>query len=66
MKIIVKSKINRIHIKDALHVPKLHANLLSVSKFILYELKIQFNLNQYIVKSCSGEVIVITLREGSL
>lgn len=28
---IVRGKINRIHIKDAVHVPKLQANLLRVS-----------------------------------
>ena len=51
-KTIVKDKIHFIRIKDVLHMPKLHANLLSLNKFGLHELKVQFNLNKCIIKFC--------------
>ena len=43
MKAIMKDKINWICIKDVLYVLKLYVNLLSVSKFVLNGLKVQFN-----------------------
>ena len=61
---IVKGKINQIRIKNVLHVSKLHANLLSVSKLVSNGLKVQFNLNECIVKSCDGEAIAIAPREA--
>ena len=63
---ILEGKINQIHIKDMLHVSKLHANLLSVSKLVSNDLKIQFNLNECIVKSCNGEAIAIAPRKRNL
>ena len=30
----LKGKINQICIKDMLHMPKIHANLFSISKFV--------------------------------
>lgn len=41
------------------HVPKFYANLLSVSNLVSDGIKIQFNLSKCIVKSSSGEAIVI-------
>jgi hypothetical protein len=63
---MVKRRTNRIRIKDVLHVPKLHANLLSVSKILSSGCKVQFNMNECIVRAFDGEVIMIVLREGNL
>lgn len=63
---IIKGNINKIHIKDAFNVSKLHANLLSVSKIISNGLKIQINLNKCIKKYCDGEAIMITPRKDIL
>ena len=60
---ILEGIMNQIRIKDMHYVPKLHPNLLSVSKIVLNGLKAHFNLNEYIVKSCNGEAIVIAPRE---
>ena len=49
-----------------LYVSKLHVNLVSVNKLVLNGLKVQFNLNEYIVKFCNSEVIAIALHERSL
>ena len=49
MEAILKGQINKICINDVLKVSKLHDNL-----------KVQFNLNECIVKSCNGEAIAIT------
>ena len=43
--------------------PKLYANLFSVSKFMSNDLKIQFNINECIIKSCNGEAIAIVPRK---
>jgi hypothetical protein len=63
---ILEGKINQIHIKDVFHVSKLYANLFSVSNFLLNGLKVQFNLNEYIVKSSNDEATVIASREQNL
>ena len=57
---IVEGKINHIYIKDVLHVPKLHAKLLFVSKLMLNNLNVQFNLDEYIIKfyNCANRTIV--------
>ena len=49
-----------------LHVSKLHAKLFFVSKFISNDLRIQFNLNKCIIKSCDGEAITIVPHEQNL
>lgn len=51
--------INQIRIEGVLHVPKLCANLLYVSKLVSNGLKDQFNLNECIVKSYNGDSIMI-------
>lgn len=63
---IVEDNINQIHIKNVLHVSKLHTSLFLVSKFVPNGLIIQFNLNKCIVKSCDGEAIAIAPREQNL
>lgn len=52
--------------KFYVYVPKLQENLLSVSKFLSNEWKVQFNLNERIVKSGDGEVNAIGLHKGNL
>jgi hypothetical protein len=66
VEVMVKGRTKRIKIKDVLHVPKLHANLLSVSKISSSGCKVQFNMNECIVRAFDGEVIAIALREGNL
>ncbi len=66
VEVVTRGKMNRIRIENALHVPKLHANLLSVSKLVSSGLKVQFNLNECIVKASDGEAIAIAPREGNL
>ncbi len=66
VEVMVKGRIRRIRIKDVLDVPKLHANFLSVSKILSSGCKVQFNMNECIVRAFDGEVIAITLREGNL
>jgi hypothetical protein len=66
VEVMVKGRTKRIRIKDVLHVPKLHANLLSVSKILSSGCKVQFNMNECIVRAFDGEVIVIALRDGNL
>ena len=63
---ILEDKINQICIKDVLHVFKLYANLLSVNKLALNGLEVQFNLNEWFVKSCHGEAITIAPYERNL
>ena len=57
--VMVKKKKKKNHFKDVLHVRKLQANLLSVSKLLSNGLKVQFNLNNYIMRSLDGDVIVM-------
>ena len=49
-----------------LYTPKLHANLLSVSKLVSNGLKLQLNLNACIVKSCDVKAITIVPCERNL
>jgi hypothetical protein len=66
VQVMVKGRTKKIRIKDVFHVPKLHVNLLSVSKILSSGCKVQFNMNECIVKAFDGEVIAIALREGNL
>lgn len=65
MEVIMKSKANRIRIKDVLHVPKLQANFFSINKFLSSRLKVQFNLNECIFEISDGKTIVITPHKGN-
>lgn len=58
MKTIVRGKINQICVKDTLCVPKLRANLLSISKVVSNDLIVQFNLNKCFAKTCNGKDIL--------
>jgi transposase InsO family protein len=62
----VKGQLRTIHIQDVLHVPKLHANLLSVSKLVSQDLKVQFNNKGCILGAPNGGTIVTASREGNL
>jgi hypothetical protein len=64
--VMVRGKINKIRINDCLHVPKLHANLLSVSKFVSNGLKVQFNINECIICVSDGHSVAIAPRERNL
>jgi hypothetical protein len=44
VEVMVKGRTKRIRIKDVLHVPKLHANLLSMSKILSSGCRVQFNM----------------------
>ncbi len=57
VEVMVKVQTKKIRIKDVFHVPKLHANLLSVSKISSSGCKVQFNMNECIVRAFDGEVI---------
>lgn len=56
----------RDNIKDVLYVLKLHVKLLLVSKLVSNNWKVQFNLNECIVKSLYSESIVIAPRQDNL
>ncbi len=66
VEVMVKGRTKKIRIKDVLRVPKLHANLLSVNKILSSGCKVQFSMNECIVRAFDGEVIAIALREGNL
>lgn len=63
VEVLVRSKIKRIHIKDAYHVSKLQSNLLLVIELLLSGLKVQFNLKKCIVRSSDDKIVAIVLRE---
>ena len=62
----MRGKATTIRITDVLHVPKLQANLLSVSKLLSKDLKVRFDVNECIVRGANGEVVAIARREGNL
>lgn len=62
----VKGLTKKIQIQEALHVPKLHANLLSVSKLALEGLKVHFNNVGCVVRAPSGVLIASAPRDGNL
>lgn len=54
-----RGKANIIHLMNVVHMPKLQANLLSVSKFLSNRLKIRFHVNKCIVRGVNGNIVVI-------
>ena len=66
VEVMVKGVLRKIRIQDALHVPKLHANLLSVSKLVAQGLRVQFNNQGCILVARSGEMIVTAPKVGNL
>ena len=53
----VKGQMRRITIHDVFYVPKLHANLLSMSKLASKGLKVHFNVMGCVVRAQSGEIL---------
>ena len=66
VEIDVKSKLQRIRFKDVLHMPKLHANLLSVSKLVSGGLKVHFSMMGCVVRAAHIKMLATTSREGNL
>ena len=62
----VKGQMKRITIHDVLHVPKLHANLLSVSKLASKGLKVHFNVMGCVVRAQSGDMLAMDSMEANL
>ena len=66
VEVMVRGNINKIRINECLHVPKLHANLLSVNKLVSSGLKVQFNINECIIRASDDDTVAIAPREGNL
>ena len=62
----VKGKVKKIRIYDVLHVPKLHANLLSVSKLVSRGLKVHFNKSGCVVWTQEGDMLAMAPMEANL
>ena len=62
----MKGQVRRIRVYDVLHVPKLHTNLLSVSKLVSRGLKVHFDNMRCVVKAQDGKVLVMTSMEANL
>ena len=62
----VDNKMKRIRIHDVLHVPKLHTNLLSVSKLVAKGFNVHFNTMGCKVRTQRGEVVAIATIEANL
>ena len=61
-----KEQIKRIAVHNVLHVPKLHANLLLVSKLASKGLKVHFNMVDCVVRAQSGEMLAMASMEANL
>ena len=62
----VDNKVKRIRIHDVLYVPKLHTNLLSVSKLVARGLNVHFNTMGCKVRTQRGEVVAMATMEANL
>ena len=62
----VKDRVRSITIHDVLHVPKMHSNLLSVSKLISRGLKVHFNSLGCMVRASNSEMLAVALLEFNL
>ena len=61
----MKGKMNKICITNVLHMLKLQANSLLVSKLLLNEMKMWFHVNECIVGGANGDMIAIAQSEGN-
>lgn len=66
VEVLVGGRSKRIRIKNSLHVPKLQANLLSVSKLVSSGMKVQFNMDGCTLRAPNGEVLAVAPLEGNL
>jgi hypothetical protein len=64
--VLVKRCSKNIRIKDVLHVPKLQANVHSVSKFVSGGMKAQFNIDGCTLKAPNGDVLAVASREDNM
>ena len=55
-----------IRMYDVFHMPKMHSNLLSVSKLSSKGLKVHFNLLGCVVRASNGEMLAVALLESNL
>ena len=62
----MKRKTTTMCITNVFHVPKLHKNLLLVSKFLSKGLKVQFHVNKWMVGGANGDVVAKTQCKGNL
>jgi hypothetical protein len=62
----VKGRQRSIRMHDVLHVPDMHANLLSVSKLISRGLKVHFNSLGCVVRANNGEMLAVASLESNL
>ena len=62
----VNNKVKRIRIHDVFHVPKLHTNLLWVSKLVARRLNVHFNTMGCKVRTQRGEVVAMATMEANL
>src|SRR5450631_1333284 len=62
----VKGRVRSIRMHDVLHVPKMHSNLLSVSKLISKGLKVHFNSLGCVVRASNGEMLAVASLESNL
>src|SRR5918997_5494584 len=66
VQVLVRGNPKRLRIKDVLHVPKLQANLLSVSKFVSSGMKVQFNVDGCTLRAPNGDVLAVAPHEDNL
>ena len=66
VQVLVRGRSKKIRIKDVLHVPKLHANLLSVSKLVSSGMKMQFNVDGCTLRAPNEDVLSVAPREDNL
>ena len=62
----VKGRVRSIRMHDVLHVPKMHSNLLLVSKLISRGLKVHFNSLGCVVRTSNGEMLAVASLESNL
>ena len=62
----VKGCARSITMHDVFHVPKMHSNLLSVSKLTSKGLKLYFSLLGCMVKASNGQMLAVALLEPNL
>ena len=66
VEVLVRGRSKKMTIKDILHVPKLHANLLSVSKLVSSGMKVQFNVDGCTMRAPNGDVLAVAPRQDNL
>lgn len=65
VEVLERGRLKKVTMKDVLHVPKLQANLLSVSKLVSSGFKVLFNVEGCTLKAPNGNVLAKAPREGN-